>query len=150
MTRLLPALALAALLAAPIAARAAPPASASDFAAMRKVMDDSAAAWSRGDLDGFMDAYERSDRTAFVTGKGVVRGFEPMKERYRKTYGEGAQLGHLAYSDLEADALGKDYAILFGRFHLQRPGAAKEDGGIFDLVMHKTPQGWRILTDHTS
>lgn len=130
-------------------ARAAPP-SPGDAAAMNRAMADSAAAWSRGDLDGFMAAYEHSPETAFVTAKGVLRGWETMRERYRKTYGQGKALGALSFSDVEITALGSDYALFYGRFHLLQPGEPKEATGVFDLVMHRTPAGWRILSDHTS
>lgn len=140
---------LSALLAAASPALAAPPPQA-DVAAIDKVMADSAAAWSRGDLTDFMEAYEHSPETAFVTPGGVLRGWEPMRERYRKTYGEGKALGHLTLSNAEITALGHDYAIFYGRFHLLQPGATKEQSGVFDLVMHRTPAGWRILSDHTS
>jgi hypothetical protein len=29
-------------------------------------------------------------------------------------------------------------------------GVATKDDGIFSLVWHKGPQGWKILLDHTS
>ena len=140
---------LAAVLVAASPASAAPPPQA-DVTAMKKVMTDSAAAWSRGDLTGFMEAYEHSPETAFVTPKGVLRGWEPMRERYRKTYGEGKALGALTFSDAEITALGHDYAVFYGRFNLMQPGAKTEQTGIFDLVMHRTAAGWRILSDHTS
>ena len=142
-------LSLACLLLATAAAPAGP-ASGGDLPAMTRVLQDSATAWSRGDLEGFMASYERSPRTAFVTSTGVVRGWEAMRERYRKRYGGAAGLGALTFSDLEETPLGPGYAILYGRFHLTRPGAAKEDTGVFDLVMHRTRDGWRILSDHTS
>ena len=128
----------------------APRAPADDLGDMRRVLQDSAAAWSRGDLDGFMASYERSPRTAFVTSSGVVRGWEAMRERYRRRYGGAGGLGALTFSDLAGMPLGPGYSIIYGRFHLLPPGASKEDTGVFDLVMHKTPQGWRILSDHTS
>ena len=121
-----------------------------DLPAMTRVLQDSAAAWRRGDLDGFMASYERSPQTAFVTSSGVVRGWEALRDRYRKRYGGAGGLGALTFSDLEETVLGHDYAILYGRFHLLSPGASKEDTGVFDLVMHRTPDGWRILSDHTS
>ena len=127
----------------------AAPASA-DVAAMKRTLDDSAAAWSRGDLTAFMEAYENSRETAFVTPQGVLRGWEPMRERYRKTYGEGKALGKLSFSDAEITMLGRNYAVFYGRFHLVQPGAAKEATGVFDLIMHRTAAGWRILSDHTS
>ena len=135
--------ALALLLATQVASAAPDP-------AIARVLTDSATAWSRGDLDGFMAAYERGPDVTFVTGSGLVRGWDAMRERYRRRYGAGAALGALTFSDLETRPLGPGYAIAYGRFHLRRAGVAREDTGVFDLVMHRTPQGWRILSDHTS
>ena len=115
-----------------------------------KVLNDSAAAWSHDDLDGFMDAYERGPETTFVTSTGLVKGWDAMRDRYRRRYGAGAALGPLAFSDLEVRPLGPDYAIAYGRFHLHQPGADNEETGVFDLVMHRSSQGWRIISDHTS
>ena len=63
-----------ALLLAPAASSTA---AARDLTAITRVLQDSAAAWSRGDLDGFMASYERSPRTAFVTPTGVVGAGRP-------------------------------------------------------------------------
>lgn len=128
----------------------AAPASPTDAAAMRKTLEDSAVAWSKGDLDGFMQSYEDSADTAFVTSQGVLRGWAPMRERYRKRYGQGQALGALTFDGFEATALGRDYAVLYGRFHLLQPGKPGEQTGVFDLIMHRTAKGWRIVSDHTS
>lgn len=131
----------------------ASPASAAEpplLQALSKAMQVSADAWNRGDLEAFMAIYEHSADTAFVTPKGVVKGFEPIEQLYKKAYGGAGGLGSLTYSDLSLTRLNQDYAILYGRFHLMSPSATKEATGVFDLVMHKTTGGWRILSDHTS
>ena len=130
-------------------AMAAPPAPA-EMAAMQKTLIDSAVAWTKGDLDGFMESYEDSADTAFVTSQGVLRGWAPMRERYRMRYGQGRALGVLVFDEFSATALGPDYAVLYGRFHLLQPGKPKEQTGMFDLIMHRTAKGWRIVSDHTS
>ena len=42
--------------------------------AIRAVLDAQAAAWNRGDLEGYMDGYDRSPDTEFVGGDTVTRG----------------------------------------------------------------------------
>lgn len=147
---MLRAVALPVLIAALALPAAAAPVAPRELSALRRVMEDSAAAWSRGDLDGFMASYERSPDTAMVTSTGVVRGWRTLRDRYQRNYGGKQGLGRLSFDGLETTALGPDFAILYGRFHLMRPGAAKEETGVFDLIMHRTDQGWRILSDHTS
>ncbi|HXH41663.1 MAG TPA: hypothetical protein VNN08_23770, partial [Thermoanaerobaculia bacterium] len=56
------------------AATAAARVSAKDLAAIRAVLDAQAAAWNRGDIDGYMAGYANSDETMFV-GTDVTRGW---------------------------------------------------------------------------
>ena len=49
-------------------------------AAIRKVMDDQAATWNRGDIDGFMAGYWRSEKLTFVSGTNVTRGWQQTLE----------------------------------------------------------------------
>lgn len=137
------------ILAAP-AALAAPPA-AVDADAIRKTMADSAVAWNAGDLAGFMASYEQGPDTVFVTPKGLVEGFDAIAAHYRAGYATaGADLGRLSFDEQAIKALGPDYAVFYGRFHLVRAGGRKEDTGVFDLILHRSAKGWRILSDHTS
>lgn len=146
----LAALTLAAALVAPATVLAAPP-PASDTAAIRKTMADSAAAWNAGDLAGFLTSYEGGPDTVFVTSKGLVQGFDAIAAHYKAGYATGtADLGKLSFDEQEIRALGADYAVFYGRFHFMRAGQPKEDTGVFDLILHRGAKGWRILSDHTS
>jgi uncharacterized protein (TIGR02246 family) len=117
---------------------------------IRKVLDDQAAAWNRGDIDTFMNGYANSPDTAFV-GKNVTKGWTGVLNSYKKGYTSQAQMGTLMFSGLEVRMLGSDYASVIGHYHLDR---AKENGGeasgIFTLVFQKTPAGWKIIVDHSS
>lgn len=60
-------------------------------------------------------------------------------------------MGALAFSGLEIQTLGTDYASALGRWRLTRAKEAGGDvGGIFTLLLRKTAQGWKIILDHTS
>ncbi len=125
-------------------------------AAIRSVIAAQVAAWNRGDIPAFMQAYEDSPETTFI-GTTVRKGYQPILERYRKSYASRDQMGTLTFSDLAVRLLpgssGKvDYAIVTGRFHLTRStrGEATKDDGIFSLMWRKGPHGWKIILDHTS
>ena len=77
-------------------------------AEIRKVMDDQAAAWNRGDIDGFMRGYWRSEKLVFISGDNVTRGWQPTLDRYKKNYDSRAKMGVLKFSDLEFTVLSKD------------------------------------------
>src|SRR2546427_4406199 len=117
-------------------------------AAVRAVLEAQRDAWNRGDIEGYMDGYARSADTVFVSGDNVMRGWQSVLERYKKSYSSREKMGVLTFSDLEITLVGKDAAVVLGRWHLQR--ANDEPHGRFTLILRKTKQGWRIVHDHTS
>ncbi len=115
---------------------------------IRKVMDDQAAAWNRGDIDGFMDGYWRSEKLTFISGTDVTRGWQPTLDRYKKSYDSSAKMGTLTFSDLEFTILSKDAAVVLGSWSLARE--KDNPHGKFTLTFRKFKEGWRIIMDHTS
>ena len=119
-----------------------------DEAAIRKVMDDQAAAWNRGDIDGFMAGYWRSPKLTFVSGTNVTRGWQQTLDRYKKSYDTRAKMGTLTFSDLELTVLSKDAAVVLGSWSLARE--KDNPHGKFTLLFRKFKEGWRVAMDHTS
>lgn len=113
-------------------------------------------AWNRADIPAFMQSYENSPETTFI-GAELHKGYAPILERYTKAYTNADEMGKLTFSHLDVRFLpascgAVEYAVVTGNFHLERTahGAAKKDDGIFSLIWHKGPQGWKIVLDHTS
>jgi uncharacterized protein (TIGR02246 family) len=125
--------------------------SASDnksIAAIRAVIEAQRDAWNKGDIEGYMDGYDRSDHTVFVSGDTVTHGWQTVLERYKKAYDTREKMGQLTFSDLEFTILSKDAAVVVGRWLLKR--SKDEPHGRFTLIFKRTKQGWRIIQDHTS
>ena len=116
--------------------------------AIRAVLDAQAAAWNRGDIEGYMDGYNRSPNTEFVGGDTITRGWQTVLDRYKQRYDTREKMGMLTFSDLEFTALSKDAMLVLGRWRLKR--ANDEPHGTFTLLFRKTKSGWRIVHDHTS
>jgi len=128
-----------------------------DEAAIRTVIAAQAMAWNRGDVTAFMQGYEDSPDTTFVGAGTVRKGFQPILDRYKQNYSNRAQMGTLTFSNIAVRLLPGscgpvEYAVVTGNFHLDRSqkGKSQKNDGIFSLVWRKTPQGWKILLDHTS
>jgi uncharacterized protein (TIGR02246 family) len=117
-------------------------------AAIRAVLEAQVTAWNRGDIEGFMDGYARSDSTVFVSGDSLTRGWQTVLDRYKKGYDTREKMGTLEFSDLEIKVLGKDVAVAHGRWQLTR--AADKPHGRFTLIFRRAGKNWRIIHDHTS
>ncbi|HSI87741.1 MAG TPA: DUF4440 domain-containing protein [Pyrinomonadaceae bacterium] len=115
---------------------------------IRDVMDEQAAAWNRGDIEGFMQGYWRSEDLVFVSGTNVTRGWQPTLDRYKKSYDSRAKMGTLSFTGLEINVLSKDSAYVLGNWSLKRE--SDEPNGKFTLVFRKFKEGWRVVHDHTS
>jgi uncharacterized protein (TIGR02246 family) len=115
---------------------------------IRAVLTEQQAAWNRGDIPAFLEGYWNSPELTFAGSDGIVRGYDGLLERYRKTYPDKARMGELEFAGLEIRSLGPDSALVVGHWHLAR--TVGDAGGVFSLVFHKFPVGWRIIHDRTS
>jgi ketosteroid isomerase-like protein len=117
-------------------------------AAIRAVLDAQRDAWNRGDIEGYMDGYDRSPKTEFVGGDSISRGWQTVLDRYKKNYNSREKMGTLTFSEVEITLLSRDAALVLGRWRLKR--ASDEPHGTFSLLFRKTKAGWRIVHDHSS
>lgn len=122
-------------------------AAADATAEIRAVLGAQVAAWNRGDIDGFMNGYVRSDKLEFVSGGKITRGWQTVRDRYHRKYDSRAKMGTLAFSDIKVNSLTANDALVTGRWSLRRK--ADRPHGTFVLVFRRTPSGWRIVHDQT-
>src|SRR5260370_10684937 len=115
---------------------------------IRAVLTSQQAAWNRGDIPAFLEGYWNSPELTFAGSDGIVRGYDGLLARYRKSYPDKQTMGELDFSGVEIRPLGPTAALVLGQWHLKRqPG---DVGGVFSLVFQRFPDGWRIVHDHTS
>ena len=105
-------------------------------------------AWNRGAVEEFMNGYWRSDKTLFVSGDEVTRGWQKVLDRYKKKYSDRAKMGTLTFSNLEITPLSNDSAVVLGSWELKR--ANDQPHGRFTLIFRRFSDGWKIVHDHTS
>ena len=107
-------------------------------------------AWNAGDIAGYVNGFKESPDTLFI-GHQVSRGFKQILEDYERNYPNRSSMGTLTFSELEVHSLSDTFAVCIGKYHLDR---SKKDGGsadgFFSLVLEKTPDGWKIILDHTT
>jgi ketosteroid isomerase-like protein len=116
--------------------------------AIRSVLDAQRDAWNRGDIEGYMDGYDRSNDIIFISGDNLTRGWQTVLDRYKKNYDTREKMGVLTFSDLEIGLVNENTAVVIGRWSLKRVN--DEPHGRFTLIFKRTKKGWKIVHDHTS
>ena len=118
---------------------------------IEKVLEDSEAAWNRGDLASFASHYEDSPDTTFIGREVVHGGVEAILARYRRAYPTREAMGKLTFSEIEVRPLADGIALATGKFTLKRSTAGGGDAsGRFTLILRRTSGSWKIIHDHTS
>jgi beta-aspartyl-peptidase (threonine type) len=117
---------------------------------LEAILSEQAAAWNRGDLDGFMEHYWKSEELTFSSGGHTARGWQTTKDNYKVRYPTRERMGNLTFDSLEVFPLGAagDSALMLGHWHLERNPAPV--GGNFSLVFRRIDGKWLIVHDHTS
>lgn len=116
-------------------------------AAIRAILDTTAAGWNRGDLAAYLSPYIPEATEMLSTGPaGGVEAIEKtMKEGFWKT---GRPLQKLHYEHVLVRMLGTDGAVVTGQFVLT--GADRPDRtGWFTTAWIRTAQGWKMVHDHS-
>lgn len=113
------------------------------------MLTESAAAWNRGELDGFMDDYLESDATTYVGHSGLLTGYEAIRDRYSPLFEPGAARDSLRFEDVRGRRLGAFDGVVTARWILHRDGKVTGSGP-FTLVVRRTGGGWKIIHDHSS
>jgi ketosteroid isomerase-like protein len=120
----------------------------SDAAAIKAMLDTSAAGWNRAELPVYLSAYV--DSATAMGSTGLVRGVKGIEGQMRAGFwrtGRPAQT--LSYDHLEIRPIGPNQAIVTGQYILTGTGLPNRTGW-FTTIWVRTPAGWRMVHDHSS
>lgn len=102
-------------------------------------------AWNNGDLDAYLSHYKNAPDTEAVLAN-LVRGIDAIRGAYKQNFPNKDSMGTIEDTDIDVRALGDNYALATGKYHLNRP---KKSGGAIDgsfmELFEKTPNGWQII-----
>ena len=115
---------------------------------IRAMLDESAAAWNRGDLDGHLA--DNADSITFMTGRGPIVGKDKTAEILGTSFfRDGKPVQQLRFEQVTVRPLGRRHALVVGRFILSGGGEADKSGW-FSTIWEQRPEGWRVIHDHSS
>jgi ketosteroid isomerase-like protein len=106
------------------------------------LLSRSAAAWTAGNLDAFMECYEDAPDTVYLSPARLVSGYAAIRAMYAERFGRA--MGSLKFNLLQIKPIETSHVLAIGSFQLD------EQSGNWSLLLRKTERGWRISADHTS
>ena len=116
--------------------------------AIRRLLATQTESWNRGDIEGFMQTYWKSDSLMFIGKSGVVRGWQQTLDNYRKGYPDTAAMGQLSFDIIDVKPLGPNNAFVVGKWMLQR--SIGDVSGHYTPLLRKIKGQWKIVADHSS
>lgn len=116
--------------------------------AIRDLLDESAASWNRGDLDGHLA--DNADSISFMTRHGPIVGKSKTADALRRSFfKDGKPIQQLRFEQVTIRPLGQGHALVVGRFILDG-GGQPEHSGWFSTIWERQAAGWRVIHDHSS
>jgi len=116
--------------------------------AIKYLMQQQTESWNKGDLEGFMQTYWKSDSLVFIGKHGPTYGWQKTLDRYKQSYPDTASMGKLDFNLLELRPLSPQLYFVVGKWHLKRSVGDLE--GHFSLLIRKVGKTWKIIADHSS
>ncbi len=119
-----------------------------DETTIRNMLDEQTNAWNKGDLEGFMKGYWKSDSLMFIGKSGVTYGWTNTLNNYKKGYPDTAAMGKLHFDILLVKKLSDTYYQVVGKWFLKR--TIGDLSGHYTLLLQKKDGAWVIIADHSS
>lgn len=116
-----------------------------DKKAIQKVLKEQRLAWSKNNIEKFMEGYWKSDSLKFYGANGVTSGYDATLARYKKAYPTEDHTGTLSFRINDISKICDDAYFVLGEYHLKREVGNAD--GIFMLVFKKIDGEWKIIAD---
>lgn len=117
-------------------------------AKIRQLLAAQTDAWNRGDVEGFMQTYWKSDSLMFIGKSGVTRGWQQTLNNYKKGYPDTAAMGKLSFDIIKVEQLSPQSFFVVGKWMLKR--TIGDLSGHYTLLLRKMGGRWVIVADHSS
>ncbi len=121
-----------------------------DISIITNYMQEQENSWNRGDLEGFMKYYWKSDSLRFIGKSGLNYGWQKTLDNYKKSYKNKEEMGTLKFTNKSLDIIGEQTIFVIGKWKLSRVDSLGNLGGMYSLIWEKKNGKWVITTDHSS
>lgn len=115
---------------------------------IQKVLKAQRIAWSKNNIEEYMEGYWKSDSLKFYGANGITYGWDGTLERYQKAYPTKDHTGTLSFKINDISKISSEAYYVLGEYHLKREVGNAD--GIFMLVFKKINGEWKIIADTSS
>jgi hypothetical protein len=119
-----------------------------DKKAIQSVLKAQRIAWSKNNIEKFMEGYWKSDSLKFYGSNGVTYGWQNTLERYKKSYPTEDHTGKLSFKINDISKISEGAYFVLGEYHLKR--VVGNADGIFMIIFKKINGKWKIIADTSS
>jgi len=116
-----------------------------DKNAIIAILNTQEAAWSDGDLEGFMEGYWKSDSLKFYGKSGVTSGWDQTLANYKKGYPTPDYIGKLRFVINDITQVEENSYYVMGEYHLTR--TVGNANGVFLIIFKRINGEWKIVAD---
>lgn len=118
---------------------------AEDRKAILTVLKMQQDAWNKGDLEGFMQGYIKSDSLKFYGSSGLTHGWQNTLDNYKKGYPTKEHTGNLSFTIDALTKIEEGAYYMMGQFHLVRD--VGNANGVFLIIFRKIEGEWKVIAD---
>jgi len=119
-----------------------------DEQTIRSILANQTMQWNKGNIEGFMQGYWKSDSLLFVGKNGPQYGYKKTLENYKKSYPDTVTMGKLSFDILKVEKLSPDRYFVLGKWMLKR--SVGDVSGYYTLLFRKIRNQWVVVADHSS
>jgi len=109
------------------------------------IMKSQEKAWSKNNIEAFMEGYWKSDSLKFYGSSGLKYGWQSTLNGYKKRYPTKDHTGTLRFKINDISQINSASYFVMGKYHLVR-NIGNADG-IFMIIFKKINGEWKIIAD---
>ena len=114
-----------------------------------KSLDGQVAAWNNGELEKAMGYYWNSPEILWVSKAGIMKGYQPVLEEFRKDFADKSKMGVYSYESLHIEEISGSCVYFVIRWKINLNGQ-RIMGGISSQIWKKIDSNWVITAEHAS
>jgi len=109
------------------------------------IMKSQEKAWSKNNIEAFMEGYWKSDSLKFFGSSGLKYGWQSTLNGYKKRYPTKDHTGTLRFKINDISQINSASYFVMGEYHLVR-NVGNADG-VFMIIFKKINGEWKIIAD---